>query len=78
MTYRGHVKDGVVVLDEPAALPEGASVEVAVCPDGLSDEEVRNSPTLYETLKDYIGIADDLPADFAENHDHYIHGAPKK
>jgi hypothetical protein len=30
MTYRGHVRNGTVVLDEPAHLPEGASVEVNV------------------------------------------------
>jgi hypothetical protein len=30
MTYRGHVKNGAVVLDPPAALPEGAAVEVSV------------------------------------------------
>ena len=30
MTYRGHVKNGAVVLDAPVALPEGAAVEVVV------------------------------------------------
>jgi hypothetical protein len=25
-----------------------------------------------------IGIGNGLPKDMAENHDHYIHGAPKK
>jgi hypothetical protein len=28
MTYRGHVKQGVIVLDPPVRLPEGAEVEV--------------------------------------------------
>jgi hypothetical protein len=28
MTYRGYVKQGVIVLDPPAELPEGAEVEV--------------------------------------------------
>ena len=28
MIYRGHVKNGVVLVDEPAALPEGAEVRV--------------------------------------------------
>jgi hypothetical protein len=32
MTYRGHVKNGAVVLDTPAALPEGAAVRVEVEP----------------------------------------------
>jgi len=28
MTYRGHVKQGVIVLDLPVQLPEGMEVEV--------------------------------------------------
>jgi hypothetical protein len=28
MTYRGHVKQGVIVLNPPAQLPEGTEVEV--------------------------------------------------
>jgi hypothetical protein len=30
MTYRGHVKDGQIMLDEPARLPEGVEVNVEV------------------------------------------------
>jgi hypothetical protein len=30
MTYPGHVQNGVVVLDPPAQLPEGATVRVEV------------------------------------------------
>jgi hypothetical protein len=36
MGYAGHVKNGVVVFDEPVALPEGASVRVEIVP---TDEE---------------------------------------
>jgi len=32
MTYRGHIKNGVAVLDEPAALPDGTRVRVEVDP----------------------------------------------
>jgi hypothetical protein len=28
MTYKGHIKNGTVVLDQPVALPEGAEVNV--------------------------------------------------
>lgn len=72
MTYRGHVKNGVIVLDPPASLPEGAEVEVQPM---QGDQGI---PTLYERLKDVVGIVDGLPADMAENHDHYVHGAPKR
>ncbi len=70
MTYRGRVKNGMIILDPPAQLPEGARVEV----QPVSEE--AETPTLYERYKDFIGIAEGLPADMAENHDHYIHGAP--
>ena len=72
MTYRGHVKNGVIVLEPPAALPEGAAVDVS---PAQADEQI---PTLNERLKDVIGIVEGLPADMAENHDHYIHGTPKR
>jgi hypothetical protein len=35
-------------------------------------------PTLYELFKDFDGLALDLPADFAANHDHYLYGSPKR
>lgn len=28
MTYKGHVENGVVVLDDPTRLPEGAEVRI--------------------------------------------------
>ncbi|MBM4032322.1 MAG: hypothetical protein FJ291_11100 [Planctomycetes bacterium] len=71
MPYNGHVKDGMVVLDEPVALPEGAPVRVELAAAGP-----RRS--LAERLRDVIGVSKGLPADMARNHDHYLHGAPKK
>jgi hypothetical protein len=37
MTYRGHVRNGAVVLDDPAVLPEGAAVEVSVIAPSASE-----------------------------------------
>jgi hypothetical protein len=34
-------------------------------------------PTLYDLFKKFDGVAADLPADFAANHDHYLYGSPK-
>ena len=78
MTYRGHVRNGVVVLDEPAELPDGMAVVVTPLDGSVpaaSDEE--RMPTLAERLKDVIGTVEG-PPDLADNHDHYLHGAPKK
>ena len=72
MVYRGHVKNGVVVLDETPDLPEGAEVKV----DVVTAEE--REPTLGARLMKYAGKLEGLPPDLARNHDHYLHGAPKK
>ena len=76
MSYRGHVKNGVVVLDGDASLPEG--VEVVIEPIEAEDIATEQPPTLLERLKPFVGAAKGLPADLAQNHDHYIHGTPKK
>jgi hypothetical protein len=36
-----------------------------------------SQPTLAEQFADVIGTAPDLPQDMAQQHDHYVHGAPK-
>lgn len=78
MTYRGRIKNGVVVFDEAVSLPEGTEVEVVLPQPNEGASQQKGTPTLYEQLKDVIGVITDLPPDFAENHDHYIHGCPKK
>lgn len=72
MVYRGHVRNGVVVLDETTGLPEGAQVQVAV----LAPSEQES--TLGTRLMKFSGKLTGLPTDLARNHDHYLHGAPKK
>lgn len=32
------------------------------------------TPTLWDALKEFDGMAGDLPADLATNLDHYVHG----
>ncbi len=78
MIYRGYVKNGVVVLDECVSLPEGTEVKVEALVDETAPNRESEIPTLYERLEPVIGMAKGLPPDFAENHDHYIHGSPRK
>lgn len=68
MTYFGKVIDGKVVLPPEVKLDEGTPVRV----------ELLETETLAERLRDFIGIVSDMPSDWAEQHDHYIHGTPKK
>jgi len=78
MTYRGRVKDGVVVLDDSVKLPEGAEVRVdllAASPGEATEQEI---PTLYERLDPFIGKVHGLPPDASINLDHYLYGVPKQ
>jgi hypothetical protein len=79
MTLIGHVQNGAIVLDDPAAvLPEGftASIELKA-PERAQASKEERPLTLAEQFAEFIGVVDDWPTDFAENHDHYIHGTPK-
>jgi hypothetical protein len=76
MVYHGVVRNGVVVLEKGAQLPEGT--EVRLEPIAPSGGVAAGGPTLAEQFADIIGTVPDLPSDMAENHDHYLHGAPKR
>jgi hypothetical protein len=71
MSVTGQVKNGVVVLDAGTLLPEGTRVRVELV-------EEADEPTLADRLRPVIGIVEGLPSDLAQNHDHYLHGRPKK
>ncbi len=79
MVYKGQVKNGLVVLDEPATLPDGTTVSVRPLKKGAS--RARRSPALKtaaERFAPFIGQAKGLPSDLATNLDHYLYGAPKR
>jgi hypothetical protein len=79
MTIDGHIEKGQIVLNQAVPLPEGMKVRVEL----LSEIETANEAAVlpgaqFEHYKSVIGAIDDLPVDFASQHDHYIHGTPKK
>jgi hypothetical protein len=76
MVYRGKVTNGVVVFEKGAELPDGT--EVRVEPFARDQRAPVEGPTLAEQFADVIGAVPDLPADMAAQHDHYLHGAPKR
>ncbi|MGH7944639.1 MAG: hypothetical protein ACREH8_11035 [Opitutaceae bacterium] len=77
MIFIGKVSNGTILLPPGAHLPEGAEVEVRpiaakgngadFSTDELTDELVRLSADVHG-----------LPTDLARNHDHYLHGLPKR
>jgi len=72
MKYAGTIKGGVVVLEGAPALAEGTRVEVEPVVGATG------STSLGQRLKQFSGTAKRLPRDMARNHDHYLHGRPKK
>jgi len=75
MTCRGKVTGGVVVLEQPDALPEGAEVKVEMV---RRRPKRAKHPNGWDELLKLAGMAKSLPPDMARNHDHYLHGRPKK
>ena len=73
MVLSGHVKNGVIVLDDPVPLTEGIAVSVEV----IGDPAEAKPTTLLERLKSVVGTAQGLPSDAASNVDHYLYGQPK-
>lgn len=76
MTYKGHVENGAIVLDDPVKLPEGAIIRFEI--ETALEQPKESIPTLAERYADFIGKAVGLPEDAAENHDHYLYGLPKR
>lgn len=91
MSLEGVIVNGQVELESPAGIPDGTRVRVEpiaplIPPDLRSNwleaarkERADKSPTeLSNVLRSIAGTVHDLPTDFAAQHDHYIHGTPKR
>ncbi len=59
---------------EPVHLPANTAYRVTI------EEERATEPEEEPPLMKYLRMAQklDLPADFAEQHDHYLYGTPKR
>jgi hypothetical protein len=79
MTYRGRVKNGVIVLERAKALPEGAEVSIRPLKTEQKPAKAAKRPNgARKGLLKLAGKAKDLPADAARNLDHYLYGHPKR
>ena len=83
MTINGHIENGKIVLDEAVPLAEGIKVRIELLSESVEAEKSLTEadaslPTFYERNKTWIGMVKDAPSDYARNHDHYLHGQPKK
>jgi hypothetical protein len=79
MTYRGRVRNGVVVLEAGVCLREGMDVRVE--PVGEPETPAADSVEagqLRQGLLSFSGVVKEGPPDLARNHDHYLHGTPRQ
>lgn len=72
VSFKGTVKNGVVVVPPDAKLPDGTEVEII--PQDLLPED---TPFIESVLK-LAKPRPHWPQDFALNHAHYVKGHPKK
>ena len=77
MSYKGIVKDNVVILKEGAKLSDG--MRVIVTPQ----EEVETEPNFdadpFLCVDEWAPVCpEDAPRDLAHQHDHYLYGIEKK
>jgi hypothetical protein len=75
MEYSGEVRGGVVVF-EKGTPPEGAKVRVEVVAQESRVDSREDG--IWSKLIEVAGTVEGLPPDMAEQHDHYIHGTPKR
>lgn len=65
-------ESGTIVLPPEAKLLPGTQVHVVPVDDR------QDKRPIGQKLAEMAGVIKDWPSDFAENHDHYIHGTPKR
>jgi hypothetical protein len=71
VSYKGKVKNGVVILPRDAKLPNGTEVQVTPV---IPEQAVDFTNMLVSLSKKVRG----LPRDLAAQHDHYLYGNPKR
>ena len=82
MTYQGTVQNGVVVFDNGLSLPDGTVVTIVIPTENATPDATPEQPTIWQKLSELGRQVEsepcDLPSDLAANHDHYLHGLPKR
>ena len=70
MSITATVENDTIKL--PVHVPDGTRVEITL------PEPARPAANPHAWMEEFVGIIDTLPEDFAAEHDHYIHGTPKR
>jgi hypothetical protein len=83
MELEGVVHNGVIVPDDATVLPEGTRVRISPAPQQKGAESSGGrSPQMAkpfgQRFAQFKGAFAGLPADLANQHDHYRLGTPKR
>jgi len=71
MVVEGVVHDGLIVPDDLTGLTEGMRVRISTAPE--------EKPAAFgERFAEFKGVIPGLPADLAEQHEHYRLGTAKR
>lgn len=71
-----HFDGKTFVPDAPVDLPRGSKCRLIVQP--VDDAEPKGLPLLDFALECAAKMKGNYPTDLARNHDHYLHGRPKR
>jgi hypothetical protein len=74
MSITATVQNNTIKL--PVDVPDGTQVQV-VLPEAASNPESSPGGSFFDTVRDLVGSVEG-PADWAAEHDRYIHGTPKR
>jgi hypothetical protein len=67
------------IIRELAKLSRDELTEVELRLHELLQEKIRPGGKSWgEALLEVAGTVEGLPSDYAENHDHYLHGLPRR
>lgn len=72
MPYRGHVRNGMIVLDESVNLEDGTTVIVEVTGKQRVCPAAPTSTSRTDRYRDLIGALEGLPEDWSREHDRYL------
>lgn len=72
MTITARIHNRSITLPEDVSIAEGTLVEIHT----LEEAPTQQRPGTW--MLKFAGVADDLPADAAAQHDHYLYGTPKR
>jgi len=72
MTLTAKVQNHSIPLPPELRIEDGTEVSVVL------PEKISTAANRHGWMLKFAGAAKDLPEDFAAEHDHYIHGIPKR